>query len=107
MAIGSVRDILQLPYVRAVMEHLDYPIYFLVILGVWKIPCAVTLLAPRFPRLKEWAYAGAIFNYTGAGASHVAVGDGASQWAAPLFFAALTLASWALRPSSGRDLAPS
>jgi hypothetical protein len=37
----------------------------------------------------------------------VAVGDGASQWAAPLFFAALTLASWALRPSSGRDLAPS
>jgi uncharacterized membrane protein YphA (DoxX/SURF4 family) len=102
MAIGGVWDILLISYVRTVMEHLGYPIFFLVILGVWKIPCAVTLLAPRFPRLKEWAYAGAIFNYTGAVASHVAVGDGASQWAAPLVFAALTLASWALRPSSRR-----
>jgi DoxX-like family len=102
MAIGGVWDILRISYVRTVMEHLGYPIFFLVILGVWKIPCAVTLLAPRFPRLKEWAYAGAIFNYTGAVASHVAVGDGASQWAAPLVFAALTLASWALRPSSRR-----
>jgi hypothetical protein len=32
----------------------------------------VALLAPRLPRLKEWAYAGAVFNYTGAAASHLA-----------------------------------
>lgn len=70
--------------------------------GVWKLPAAVTLFVPRFPRLKEWAYAGAIFNYTGAAASHLLAGDGPSKWTGPLIFAAITLGSWALRPSERR-----
>jgi hypothetical protein len=84
------------------MEHLGYPSYFLLIIGVWKMSCAVALVVPRFPRLKEWAYAGAIFNYTGAVASHLAVDDSASKWVGPLVFAAITLASWALRPPNRR-----
>jgi uncharacterized membrane protein YphA (DoxX/SURF4 family) len=102
MALGGMSDLLRIPYVRSVIEHLGYPAYFLLIIGVWKIPCAVALIAPRFPRLKEWAYAGAFFNYTGAVASHLAVGDSASKWVGPLVFAAITLASWALRPPNRR-----
>jgi uncharacterized membrane protein YphA (DoxX/SURF4 family) len=103
MAVGGLWDVLQISYVRTVMEHLGYPFYFLIIIGFWKILCAAALLAPRFPRLKEWAYAGAVFNFTGAAASHFAVGDGAGQWAGPLVFTAITFASWALRSSSRRD----
>jgi uncharacterized membrane protein YphA (DoxX/SURF4 family) len=48
--------------------HLGYPVYFVTIIGVWKVLGALALLAPGFPRLKEWAYAGIFFNMTGAAA---------------------------------------
>jgi DoxX-like family len=98
MVAGSMWDLLRIEYVRVMLAHLGYPLYLLFILGVWKLPCAVVLLVPRFPRLKEWAYAGAFFNYTGAVASHVLVGDQPPMWIWAFGFAVLTLASWALRP---------
>lgn len=102
LAAGSVWDLLRIEYVRVVMTHLGYPLYLLVILGVWRVPGALALLVPRFPRLKEWAYAGAFFDYTGAAASHFLAGDRAGQWCGPLIFSAFTLISWALRPASRR-----
>jgi uncharacterized membrane protein YphA (DoxX/SURF4 family) len=82
---------------------LGYPAYFLSIIGLWKIAGAVTLLVPRFPRLKEWAYAGIFLNMTGAFASHAAVGDFGTN-AYHLFatgsLVLLAIASWALRPPS-------
>ncbi len=107
LALGGVWDILRKPYVRGVVEHLGYPAYFLVIIGVWKVLGAVALLVPRLPRLKEWAYAGAVFNYTGAVVSHLAVGDGAVALAYPIIQLGLVGGSWALRPPARRDLAPS
>jgi len=50
--------------------------------------------------LKEWAYAGIIFDVTGAAFSHAASGDGAADIVVPLVFALLTVASWLLRPQS-------
>ena len=73
------------------------------ILGIWYISAGLVLLAPGLPRLKEWAYAGLVFNYTGAAASHIWVGDGFDKVAGPLFFVALTAASWALRPPTRSD----
>jgi DoxX-like family len=106
LAVGGAWDILRTDYAREIVEQqLGYPEYFLVIMGVWKVPGAVALLVPRRPRLKEWAYAGAVFTYTGAAASHLAVGDGASA-VGPLGFAVIALASWALRPPARRDLVP-
>jgi hypothetical protein len=108
MAAGGLWDLLRIEYVRVVITHLGYPLYLLDILGVWKILCALVLLVPRFARLKEWAYAGAFFNYTGAAASHLLAGDGAGKWAGPLMFGTFTLISWALRPAARRlpTLAP-
>jgi uncharacterized membrane protein YphA (DoxX/SURF4 family) len=83
-----------------VMEQLGYPVYLLHILGVWKLLGAVALLVPRFPRLKEWAYAGCFIALTGAAASWLAIGGGVDSIVAPLVFAVFTLASWALRPPS-------
>jgi DoxX-like family len=100
MTAGGIWDLLRIEYVRVVLAHLGYPMYLLTILGVWKIPCAMVLVFPGFQRLKEWAYAGAVFNYTGAAASHFIASHHA--WAGPLVLAGFTLASWALRSPARR-----
>ena len=63
-----------LPQVREVIHRVGYPVYFLVILGGWKLLGSIAIIIPRFPRLKEWAYAGVIFNLTGALASNLVSG---------------------------------
>ena len=98
MLAGGTADLLHLPVIDAGMTHLGYPTYFTSIVGAWKVVGAVVLLAPGFTRLKEWAYAGAFFNMSGAVISHIASGDGFFQFLAPLIFAACALISWALRP---------
>jgi uncharacterized membrane protein YphA (DoxX/SURF4 family) len=95
------------PSVVLLMERLGYPVYLLTILGVWSLCGGITLLVPRFPRLKEWAYAGIFFEYTAAVYSKAVVpgylrginDPGALLWT-PLILAVLTLVSWALRPPS-------
>jgi len=84
--------------VAGIVTHLGYPVYLLTILGFWKVLGGIVLLAPRLPRLKEWAYAGIVFELTGAAASYVLHGDNARELASPLVFAAFAVASWALRP---------
>ena len=89
------------PFIE-VMRHLGYPAYFMTILGVWYVLAGVAVLAPRLPRLKEWAYAGLAFTYTGAVPSRLAVGDGVAAIAAPTILTGLAVASWALRPPCRR-----
>jgi hypothetical protein len=105
-AAGAQWDLAQTPYVREVMQQLGYPLYLLTIMGVAKVLALAALLAPRLVRLKEWAYAGIFFVYIGAAASHYAVKDPTPKVVVPAIFALITLASWALRPASRRDLAP-
>jgi len=93
---------------HGIVPQLDYPMYFFAILGIWKALGAIAILVPRYPLLKEWAYAGIFFDLTGAAASCAAVGGyGAYGFhvIVPLILAAITVASWALRPPS-RTLAP-
>jgi hypothetical protein len=89
------------PFIK-IMLRLGYPAYFMSILGAAYFAAGVVLLAPRSPRLKEWAYAGLVFNYVGAIASHVAVGDRAASMLAPCVLLALVFASWLLRPPARR-----
>ena len=91
------------PPVAGIVTHLGYPVYILTILGIWKVPGAVVIVSPGLPRLKEWAYAGIIFELTGAAASYLLHGEITSDLIAPLILAALAIASWALRPE-GRTL---
>jgi uncharacterized membrane protein YphA (DoxX/SURF4 family) len=102
LVVGGITDIVGTSYVRRVMEHLGYPSYFAVIIGLWKVPGGLTLLAPRLARLKEWAYAGAIFDFTGAVASHLAMRDPVATLLPASIFTCLALASWALRPPTRR-----
>lgn len=106
MGSGGVADTMRIPAVTEGMSHLGYPVYFCVILGIWKVLAAVAFVIPRTPRLKEWAYAGTFFDLTGAAASHFAVGDPPLKLVAPLIFVLITIASWALRPPSRRLAGP-
>jgi len=80
------------------ITHLGYPIYLLTILSVWKILGVVAVLIPKFPLLKEWAYAGFFFVMTGAAFSHIATGDPMVALIPSLLLLILTVVSWYFRP---------
>ena len=69
------------------------------IIGTWKLLGVAALALPRLPILKEWAYAGFFFDFTGAFASHAASADGFDKLAPPLILLAVLMGSYALRPS--------
>ena len=80
------------------MNRIGYPVYFLTILGVWKILGVVAVLIPKFPLLKEWAYAGFFFAMSGAVFSHLASGSAAMEYFGPMLLIVLTVVSWYFRP---------
>lgn len=106
---GAVWNLMTIEWVEVQLEHLGYPDYFAQILGVAHVAAAVVIAAPGFPLVKEWAYAGVVLMWTGAVASHLALGDGLQSWGPPLMFAVLAVVSWTLRPADrrvGRDRRP-
>jgi hypothetical protein len=84
------------------MMALGYPLHFIVLLGVWKVLGALTLLAPGLRLVKEWAYAGIFIDLSGAMVASAANGAAAFHVIAPLVLIGLLAASWALRPESRR-----
>jgi len=81
------------------ITHLGYPVYFLTLLGIWKILGAIVVLIPKFPLLKEWAYAGFFFAMSGAIFSHMMVGNPFKEIAPSLLLLILTILSWYFRPA--------
>jgi|SRR5215471_9823226 len=99
---GGLAELARVPGNIEGLVQLGYPVYFATIIGFWKVMGAIAILVPRFPRLKEWAYAGIFFNMTGAAATSMFTH---SEWwhvLVDLTLAALTVASWAIRPASRR-----
>jgi uncharacterized membrane protein YphA (DoxX/SURF4 family) len=81
------------------IKDLGYPVYFLTIIGIWKILAVIALLIPRYPLLKEWAYAGIVFLLTGAIYSHIAVGHVMTELIPAGLLLVLTVLSWFFRPA--------
>ena len=87
------------------VTDIGFPLYITNILGAWKLLGVIAIVMPGLPRLKEWAYSGIFFLMTGAALSHAFAndyGDYGFNIILPLFYAALGMASWALRPKSRR-----
>jgi hypothetical protein len=82
--------------------RLGYPVYFLTIIGIWKILGVITILSPKFPLLKEWAYAGFFFIMSGAIFSHIAFGDPMKEIFPSVLLLALVVVSWYFRPTNRR-----
>ena len=103
LALGMLSSgVVQLFKVKGEIDfiiNLGYPVYFLTILGIWKILGVVALLIPKFPLLKEWAYAGFFFTMSGAVFSHIALGEPISEIFPALLLLILTVVSWYFRPA--------
>src|SRR6476620_11843331 len=84
------------------ITHLGYPVYLLTFLGIWKILGAIAVLIPKFPLLKEWAYAGFFFIMAGAIFSHIASGDPVNEIFPALLLLVLIVVSWYFRPAGRR-----
>ena len=102
MLPGGIFQVLRAPQSVAGFAKLGYPVYFVVLLGVWKILGSLAIVWPGFPLLKEWAYAGIFFALTGAAVTNAATGGAWWHVAAPLVIIAILYGSWALRPASRR-----
>jgi uncharacterized membrane protein YphA (DoxX/SURF4 family) len=102
LALGMVSTgIVQLIKMKeevVMMNHLGYPLYFLTLLGIWKLLGVIAILVPKFTLLKEWAYAGFFFAMSGAVFSHIASGDAAIELFGPILLIVLTIVSWYFRP---------
>lgn len=84
------------------VAHLGYPLYLLSLLAIFKFLGVITVLMPKFPLLKEWAYAGFVFMMTGAIYSHIAVADKPVELFGPGLLLVLTMISWYFRPADKR-----
>jgi len=93
MLFSSFSNIITAPEaVELLKTKLGYPVYIIPFLGVAKLLGSITILIPRFPRLKEWAYAGLMFDLIGATYSSFAIGEPGAAFM--LIFVALGFASY-------------
>lgn len=104
MLSTGIVQLLQMEQDTKRMAELHYPVYLLTLLGTWKILGVIAVLIPKFPILKEWAYAGFFFAMSGAVFSHIASGSPASEIFPSLLLLVLTVVSWYFRPE-GRKVA--
>jgi hypothetical protein len=94
---SGLADVLHASPVVQTLGHLGYPAYFASIIGPWKIAAAITLVAPGLPKVKEWAYAGVVFDLTGALASHAVLGDHGPKQVVPIVLLGLLVVSYRSR----------
>ncbi|TSJ41336.1 DoxX family protein [Fluviicola chungangensis] len=104
MLSTGIVQLLQMEQDTKRMAELHYPVYLLTLLGIWKILGVIAVLVPKFPILKEWAYAGFFFAMSGAVFSHLASGSPASEIFPSILLLVLTVVSWYFRPE-GRKAA--
>ncbi|PUZ27657.1 DoxX-like family protein [Chitinophaga costaii] len=102
LALGMVSTgIVQLTKSKTEVDkitHLGYPVYFLTLLAIWKFLGVIAVLIPKFPLIKEWAYAGFFFAMSGAIYSHIAIGNAWQDIYPSLLLLVLTITSWYYRP---------
>ena len=98
LAIGmigaGIQELRHAPELLEATRRLGYPDHLLTMLGAAKLVGAPLLLVDRFPRLKEWVYAGFAFDFGGAIVSHAWVGDTLLQTLPAIACAALLAASY-------------
>lgn len=99
MASSGIMQAFQIREETEFMARLGYPAYFMVVIGVWKLLGIVAVLIPRFPVLKEWAYAGFFFTMSGALISHFAMHDPFGEVFPSILLLVLTMTSWYFRPA--------
>lgn len=77
-------------------SEMGYPTYLIPFLGWAKLLGVIAILVPGYPRIKEWAYAGLLFDLIGATYSVANSGKTLAEWSPILIFVALGFGSYFL-----------
>ena len=97
MIFSSVGNVMSDPQsVEMIHTQMGFPKYIIPFLGVAKILAAVTILIPKLDRIKEWAYAGLVFDLVGATYSFIALRYPVSGWALMFVFIGIAMLSYYL-----------
>lgn len=99
MVSGGIFQLMKMEDAVNNFKHLGYPEYLLTLLGIWKLLGVIAILIPKYPVLKEWAYAGFFFAMTGALVSHLIMGDPFGETFPSVFTLILVIVSWYFRPA--------
>jgi hypothetical protein len=94
MLFSAIPDVLSKPDAVAFVTKLGYPLYFIPFIGVAKILGSVALVIPDFPKIKEWAYAGLVYDLIAATYSFYALGYPVSGWVFMLLFIGFAFLSY-------------
>lgn len=95
MMLGSaLPDIVSAQIAVEGFKQMGMPPYLLPFLGIAKTLGVIAILVPGFPRIKEWAYAGLMFDLIGAMYSIAADGEPVSSWLPILLPIALGILSY-------------
>jgi DoxX-like family len=104
MLSGGIFQLMKMEDAVKSFTHLGYPMYLLTILGIWKVLGVMVILIPKFPLIKEWAYAGFFFAMTGAMFSHIIMGDSFKEIFPSMLTLVLVVVSWYFRPANRKIL---
>lgn len=88
ITLSAIPDVMVSPEAVEIFANMGYPTYLLPFLGVAKFLAVIAVLQPWFRTVKEWAYAGLVFDVIGAIYSHICVGHPAAY----IIFASVALA---------------
>lgn len=94
MMVFSAYSYFTNPEVKQGFQHVGFPDYFRIELGVAKFLGAIILLVPVKGLIKEWAYAGFTIVFISASIAHLASGDTIGHASAPLIFLAVLAVSY-------------
>ncbi|HEY1870859.1 MAG TPA: DoxX family protein [Chitinophagaceae bacterium] len=96
LAIGSVYELTGNPKSVEIVTALGYPAYLSPFLGAARILALIAIFIPGFLRLKEWAYAGLVFDVIGAIYSQIAVGSPVTNMIFPALLLVIVFGSYYL-----------
>jgi len=91
---SAIPDILVMPIAVQGFKEMAMPAHLVPFLGIAKLLGVIAILVPGFPRIKEWAYAGLIFDLIGATYIVANSGKSVGDWSPMIFIIALGAASY-------------
>lgn len=100
MLASGVQQVFQMKSFADIILPLGYPLYFLTLLGTWKVLGVIAILTPGFKLIKEWAYAGFFFAMSGALFSHIASHSAIVELMPASILLIMTVLSWYFRPEN-------
>jgi hypothetical protein len=96
MAFSSISSLINSAQAVEFFKSINMPVYLISFLSVAKLLGVLGILIPGYPRIKEWAYAGLIFDLIGALWCNYSSSKSTGDWFPMIIFIGIAFASYFL-----------